>query len=274
MGSNMYAFNDSIIGSSHIEVGKPCQDASISRYTKAYAIGVVADGHGGQSYIRSDVGSRKACEVTMNVMRELLYTTSYFRHVPSGAWQQQIAGSIISRWQDAISIHKDNNPLSEDEWGLLSDRDKIRYEQGQWQFMYGTTLIAIVRTRTAFLGIQIGDGKCVTFDRDNLCYQPIPWDDDCFLNHTTSLCDSDAICRFRFVFQTENLPIAAFIGTDGVDDSLGTDERLEDFYLRVWNLLQSDKKDAVHFIHDFLPEMSAKGSHDDISIAGIYYDNE
>jgi hypothetical protein len=103
----------------------------------------------------------------MNVMRELLYTTSYFRHAPSGAWQQQIAGSIISRWQDAISIHKDNNPLSEDEWGLLSDRDKIRYEQGQWQFMYGTTLIAIVRTRTAFLGIQVGDGKCVTFDRDN-----------------------------------------------------------------------------------------------------------
>ena len=56
--------------------------------------------------------------------------------------------------------------------------------------------------------------------------------------------------------------------------ALMTDERLEDFYLRVWNLLQTDKKDAVHFIHDFLPDMSAKGSHDDISIAGIYYDNE
>lgn len=274
MGSNMYAFNDSIIGSSHIEVVKPCQDASISRYTKAYAIGVVADGHGGQSYIRSDVGSQKACEVTMSVLREFLHATSYLRHVPSGAWQQQIAGSIISLWQDAISMHKDNNPLSEDEWGLLSDKDKVRYEQGQWQFIYGTTLIAIVRTRTAFLGIQIGDGKCVTINSNNLCLQPIPWDDDCFLNHTTSLCDSNAINKFRFVFQTDNLPVAVFIGTDGVDDSLGSDERLENFYLSVWKLLQSDKKDAIHFIHDFLPEMSAKGSHDDISIAGIYYGND
>lgn len=233
MGSNMYAFNDSIIGSSHIEVGKPCQDASISRYTKAYAIGVVADGHGGQSYIRSDVGSQKACEVTMSVLREFLHATSCLRHVPSGAWQQQIAGSIISRWQDAISMHKNNNPFSKDELGFLSDKDKMRYEQGQWQFMYGTTLIAIIRTRTAFLGIQIGDGKCVTIDSNNQCLQPIPWDEDCFLNHTTSLCDSNAINKFRFVFQTDNLPIAAFIGTDGVDDSLGTDERLEDFYLNV-----------------------------------------
>lgn len=274
MGSNMYAFNDSIIGSSHIEVGKPCQDASISHFTKTYAIGVVADGHGGQSYIRSNVGSRKACEVAINVLRKFLHATSYMRHVPSRAWQQQIASSIISHWQDAISMHKDNNPLSNEERGLLSDKDKVRYEQGQWQFIYGTTLIAIVRTRTAFFGIQIGDGKCVTIDSNNQCLQPIPWDEDCFLNHTTSLCDSNAINKFRFVFQTDNLPVAAFIGTDGVDDSLGTDERLEDFYLRVWNLLQSDKKDAIHFIHDFLPEMSAKGSHDDISIAGIYYGND
>ncbi|MCR4665367.1 MAG: protein phosphatase 2C domain-containing protein, partial [Paludibacteraceae bacterium] len=193
--------------------------------------------------------------------------------VPSGAWQQQIAGSIISRWQDVISRHKDNHPITESEWALLTDKDKTRYEQGQWQFIYGTTLIAIVRTRTAFLGIQIGDGRCVTIGSDSQCRQPIPWDKDCFLNHTTSLCDSSAIRKFRFVFKTRNLPVAAFIGTDGVDDSLGTDERLEDFYLRIWGLLQTDKKNAVHIIHDFLPDMSAKGSRDDISIAGICYEN-
>ena len=274
MGSNMYAFHYTTIGSSHIATGKPCQDASISFYTKSYAIGIVADGHGGSSYVRSDVGAQKACEVSMRVLRELLHKTSDLRNVPSGEWQKQIASSIISQWQDAISEHRDNHPLSEEEWALLSDRAKNRYEQGLWQFLYGTTLIAIVRTRTAFFGIQIGDGKCVSFTRDCICSQPIPWDDDCFLNHTTSLCDDNAISRFRFVFQTDKLPVMVFIGTDGVDDSFGSDERLEEFYLKIWNLMQTNKGEAVRMMCDFLPELSAKGSHDDISIAGIYYDKK
>lgn len=274
MGSNMYAFNETKIGFSHIATHKPCQDASLSRYAKSYAIGIVADGHGGQSYFRSDVGAQKACEVAMSVLRELLHATSYLRILPSGDWQKQIASSIISRWQDAIAMHKDEHPITEDEWAILSDKDKNRYEHGKWQFIYGTTLIAIVRTKTAFLGLQIGDGKCVTIDSNNHCSQPIPWDDDCFLNRTTSLCDSDAINRFRFVFQTDNLPIVAFVGTDGLDDSLGTDEQLELFYRNSWKVMESDKKVYIRSLRDCLPRFSAEGSQDDISIAGVYYDDD
>ncbi|MFM7674647.1 MAG: protein phosphatase 2C domain-containing protein, partial [Synechococcus sp.] len=59
-------------GSSHRRRGTPCQDASIGVTLRA-ADGVpvtlmaVADGHGGQRYWLSDVGSRLACQVAIDL---------------------------------------------------------------------------------------------------------------------------------------------------------------------------------------------------------------
>ena len=265
----MYSFHVIERGSSHILTGKPCQDYAASQYTKDYAIGIVADGHGSNKHFRSERGSKFAVEVTMTILQEFLSSTRNMTLLPNGDWQKQIAASVISHWNDRIEVDKTTEPFTGEELQSLKDSERQQIEDGKWQSAYGTTLIAIVRTKECFFGLQIGDGKCVVADSNGNPSQPIPWDDKCFLNQTTSLCDSDAVNLFRFVYQTENLPIAAFVASDGVDDTYPMDERLYEFYRAVWKMFRDDPKGAKDDLQSFLPKMSEQGSHDDISIAGI-----
>ena len=52
-------------GASHEISGKVCQDYCQAEVTDSYTIGVVSDGHGGDRYFRSDVGSKSAVEATL-----------------------------------------------------------------------------------------------------------------------------------------------------------------------------------------------------------------
>lgn len=265
----MYAFHAITRGSLHILTNKPCQDYAASCYSKDYAIGIVADGHGNDRYFRSERGARFAVDVTISILQELLSSTKNMKQLPKGDWQKQIAASIISRWNDCIEQDQAEEVFTDDELNTLKESDKNEIELGNWQFVYGTTLIAVVLTKGCFFGLQIGDGKCVAIDTTGKPQQPIPWDNRCFLNQTTSLCDNDAISLFRFAYTTKNLPVAVFTASDGVDDTYTTDERLYAFYQALWKMLRDNPDKAVADVHDFLPKMSEQGSHDDISIAGV-----
>lgn len=265
----MYSFHVIERGSSHILANKPCQDYAASYHAKTYSIGIIADGHGSDRYFRSERGAKYAVETTMVVLKEFLSNTRNMSCLPNGDWQKQIASSIITRWNDKIEQDKTNEPFTNEELALLIDSERQQIVTDRWQSVYGTTLIAIVRTHNSFLGLQIGDGKCVTIDAEGQPQQPIPWDDRCYLNQTTSLCDSNAISLFRFVYLTENLPVASFVASDGVDDTYTTDERLYAFYQALWKMLQDNPDAAVADVQSFLPKMSEQGSHDDISIAGV-----
>lgn len=91
----------------------------------------------------------------------------------------------------------------------------------------------------------------------------------CFLNATTSICDSDALNRFRSFF-SEKLPVAVFVGSDGIDDCFSTEEQLNNLYKTVlYSFASSDFDSAVTDLSDYLPRLSAKGSGDDVSIAAV-----
>ena len=62
-------FHKSVKGASHIASGKPCQDYSLSYNENGLQIVVVCDGHGGNTYFRSDVGSKLAAEVTVELLK-------------------------------------------------------------------------------------------------------------------------------------------------------------------------------------------------------------
>lgn len=67
--ASVKVFNKSVIGASHIANGKPCQDYSLSYSDRYLQIAVVCDGHGGNTYFRSDVGSKLAAEITVNYLK-------------------------------------------------------------------------------------------------------------------------------------------------------------------------------------------------------------
>jgi hypothetical protein len=274
----------SVQGASHRKHNnKVCQDFGGHYRCDNFLVAVVCDGHGGDAYIRSDRGSRFGVEVTIDSVKEFMKNKKEFltklldsdnkNKTTEEEVIKQLIGNIISRWSDAVSQDWKQNPFAEEEMNELSDKYKARYlsddENGKFS-AYGATLIAIVYAPEFWFGIRIGDGRCVSISADGSICDPIPWDEKCFLNKTTSLCDEKAFENFRYCFHTDNFPVAIYVGTDGIDDSFGTDERLFDFYKRLTETFyQSGFEGGKQELKDYLPKLTERGSGDDVSISGI-----
>ncbi len=280
MNKKYKVFDVRCIGASHLKSGKPCQDYAASYSTDKYSMIVVCDGHGGDRYIRSDIGAKLAAEVCVDAVKSLFGGRSSRKNRPSVKFLQQgndvsllkqLASYIIFKWRDAIETDWRNRPFAEEETVSLSDKDRKRLsDENGWVSAYGTTLLAVVMTRDYWFGLHIGDGKCVSVSPSGEYSQPIPWDPKCFLNVTTSLCDEKALENFRFFFQKGELPKTVFIASDGVDDTFGSDQALHGFYKSVIELFeQKPFEEAKTELETYLPKLSAQGSQDDISIAGI-----
>lgn len=266
---NYKAFAISAQGESHIRRGKECQDASFSFFNDDTAIIVVCDGHGGDDYVRSADGSVFACETAVENIRFFLANADREKlKKNTDTVLANLEASIISDWNERIQAHFAENPFTEKEIELLSERAVNRYiKQKRIESAYGTTLLAAAVTKDFWFAIQIGDGKCVVADADGNFEQPVPWNDKCFLNTTTSMCDSEAIINFRHYY-SEKLPAAVFLCSDGVYDSFSNEEKLNGFYKTVvQSFSSSDIDDAVGELREYLPRLSAKGSGDDVSVA-------
>ena len=134
---------------------------------------------------------------------------------------------------------------------------------------YGATLIAVLEAPFGTLALRCGDGECIAIDAQGNFSRPIPWNDKCDVNVTTSLCDTDAIEEFRWVWLDE--PMAAiWIGTDGVDNSYPRPEDLDEFYAnlstRVW---EQGCDHVIQDLQEFLPVLTQRCSQDDISVAAM-----
>jgi len=275
---SLFAFSCCRQGASHIKENKVCQDFAISNFAEKYAVAIVCDGHGGRSYFRSDIGSRFAAESAREsirtFMKEIINSGKLGEQVKADPdkYLKQLETNILYEWKRKIEDHFKNNPFREEELCELSDADRQKYEQKEPRYIkaYGTTMIAVVVYPGNFwFGLHIGDGKCVARFLDNHSEQPIPWDDKCFLNVTTSLCDDEALKEFRHCFHPDNFPVALFVGSDGIDDSFTNDDDLYDFYGEIVQTFKEKKRKAVEEIKAFLPELSKRGSQDDVSVAGI-----
>lgn len=271
---NVRAFNITAQGANHIKKNKICQDSSKSYDYDERVFAIVCDGHGGDDYVRSDIGSSEAASIAGSCIGEFIDTV--LKKYDIGYLQRHyeeilrvLSSSIISKWRSAVEGHCRSNPFTEEEMAKISDRARIKYSKGNIASAYGTTLIAVAFTEEYWFGIKIGDGKCVALSKDGEYYMPIPDDGICFLNSTTSICDKNAIDNFRYAFSTEK-PAAVFVGTDGIDDCFNKDEQLFNLYRTIlYSFATSNFDQAVIELSDYLPRLSAKGSGDDVSIAAI-----
>lgn len=266
---NAKSFHVSVQGASHIKKNKECQDASLSYYDEDCVIAIVCDGHGGDDYMRSAYGSQFGVKVAEENIK------NFIKNINADELRQnhrvlikQLEASIINDWNESIYAHFEQNPFTETELEVVSEKARKKYlDNNRIESAYGTTMIAVGMTKEFWIGLQIGDGKCVAVNPEGKFLQPIPWDNKCFLNATTSICDSHAIDNFRY-FYSEKLPIAVFVGTDGIDDCFKNDEQLNNLYKTVlYSFMTTDFDVAVNDLSEYLPRLSAKGSGDDVSVA-------
>lgn len=287
-------YNFSCQGESHKADDKPCQDASFSAvYDDGLAMAIVCDGHGGERYFRSDVGSRLAIEVIRDSVRTFVENVapSFFagklytaveavtseevvrKQTPIDVAFRQLFSSIIYQWNQKIAEHAANTPVSEWEHQHVAPKYINELQNSEtFEKIYGTTLMVYVQTPDYWFAFHLGDGKCISFQQEPFWHEPIPWDERCFLNKTTSLCDSDAINEFRYCYEGDgHFPMAVFLGSDGMDDSFGEDANLVNFYIQVVKMLVTEGREAtIKSIETDLPQLSKIGSKDDMSVAFIY----
>jgi serine/threonine protein phosphatase PrpC len=293
----MEHFHFSCQGESHKATNKVCQDYSYSNVCEnGMAIAVVCDGHGGQRYFRSDVGARIAGEVTVkNVtffvdnIEDSLFLSKPYTTATAIATQvsnsefnkenavdkafRQLFSSIIFDWTKKIKEHAESNPVTESEAINLKEEWVNDFAQGNsLEKVYGCTLMVFVSMPKYWFAFHIGDGKCYAFNDNARCYEPIPWDDRCFLNKTTSLCDAQAIDEFRYCYEGDgHFPMAVFLASDGIDDSFGVEENMINFYVQILKHIKSLSKEEVYNeVAITLPELSKIGSQDDMSVSVLY----
>lgn len=308
-------FNITKMGASHKERGKPCQDYSLSWESedKKCQVAIVCDGHGGDTYVRSEIGSKLAANIALDNIRSFISSTSakmflgknaavtarpeeddslfpktqihskkdlteieiqqqeqdkaFYAAVESVREQDclfnRLFASIYLQWLNAIQKDADDHPFTEEEKSHLKNAKIVK--------AYGSTLMAFVRTPLYWFAFHIGDGKLVVCDRNMTWREPVPWDCNCFLNVTTSLCNSNPIPLFRYAFSgVGDFPSAVILGSDGLDDSWGTMDLLQNFYSQTLSIFDKlGEEQAVKELAEYLPELSKKASKDDMSMAGI-----
>ena len=294
-------------GAKH-EAGVPCQDASAhSDILENAALAIVADGHGSSRCFRSDIGSEKAVDAAKRTIEHFISNASDDITDPDDfkAELNGVVRQIINKWFAAVMKDEEANPLQNDpRLAGVTDRHKDRYANDidYRCHAYGTTLMAAAIGRSFWFGFQIGDGKCVVLYEDGSWDTPIPWDDRCSFNTTTSICDDDSLSSFRYWFgigdgeggYTEygfgvegqdkeyppikkvSRPLAIFVASDGVEDSyprIDNDKYVINFYRnRIIGFVKNGFDAFMEEIDGFAKRFADRESTDDVSIAGIIGD--
>ena len=308
----MITFYEQATGFSHIASGKPCQDNGLSYKNNEVCIAIVCDGHGGESYVRSNKGSLIAAEVAKDRILDFIHNQKFdlllnkkgavtakplsnplkgkngerINFSSLSESQQELAlqnksyidesekhqevenvfrelfAVIVEDWRSRIDDDSKNNPFDK------SEKEKLGFMR--IEKAYGTTLMAAVRTRNYWFAFHIGDGKLLAFNNNMEWKEPVPWDCNCFLNTTTSLCDSDPIEEFRYAFDgTGEFPLAFVLGSDGIDNALNSQDSLYKFYSKMLCVFEQYKQEAIKHLKAHLSVLSEKGNHDDMSVAAI-----
>lgn len=115
------AFAISKVGASHLPKGVPCQDYSLMVNDEGVQMIVVCDGHGSKTYVRSDVGSRLAAEITKEALLELVNETS-----PKLFLNKK--GAVTSRpeWDDSLWGTKPEKPIE-----AMTEEEYMNHKQNQ-----------------------------------------------------------------------------------------------------------------------------------------------
>lgn len=141
------------------------------------------------------------------------------------------------------------------------------YKSGQRiEKAYGCTLILAMSTANYWLSIQIGDGKSIAAYRDGVFVEPVPADENCLGNRSTSLCNSNAKESFRHYYSKVK-PIAVFVSSDGVEESFDQAGLYNFFYSVAYWLKEEGFDTAKAKVEGLLPQISEGGSGDDVSVA-------
>ena len=271
----------SVRGAAHVRADLPNQDAL--RWLPGTGAGLpvivaVADGHGSAKCFRSDRGARLAVLTATDVLAEFVAgqaeapTLTAVKRLAEETLPQQ----MVRRWQAAVEADLEHDPVTEDEWARLAEREgeaTVHKVAEKPLLVYGATLLAALVTQEYLLFLQLGDGDILTVSNELEVQRPLPGDRRLFANETTSLSGKQAWRDFRVAFQALSGPPPALVllTTDGYPNSFRDDPGFLQVGADLVQLIRADGLDLVRANLDtWLSEASAAGSGDDITVALVW----
>jgi hypothetical protein len=268
MGSSLdgwEAFGSSVRGVLHTRSGQPNQD-SLQVWTDlaiGHAVVAVADGHGGASHPRSDVGARLATETAVATLRACLSSGS----LPAASAQKALVEAIGAHWQRAVAAHFLQTPLTGERRGLESGLERGRDPA----IAYGTTMLAAAATPGWVLLLQLGDGDILTVSEQGDTRRPLPDDPRLVGGQTLSLCQPAAWREARTIaLEDDEMPVLVLLSSDGYANSFQTDADFLAIGADYLSLLRTGVSNLRDRLPRILGDASADGSGDDITLGLLH----
>lgn len=259
--------NITIRGYSHILNNKECQDNSVSWDGGNYCAVIVCDGHGGEKYIRSQLGSDFACQAGQSCIKKFMKAPDF-----SEKGLRQLELSIIQTWNEGVRIDCEKYPLQDDAlWESLSNEDKQSLIKSPTK-AYGSTFIAAIYQDDLCAILKLGDGNANILFSDGTIEMPQELSDEQLQFYlTTSLCSSRADLDFKHCVKfgmLEKQIAGVVLSTDGIINCYLSEQAYFDFIKNVEGGYLDDPKEKAHAeLEECLHILSEKGSGDDLSIA-------
>lgn len=283
---------DTVRGTSHTVEHISNQDSIYWIHSIQKDVGIlsVADGHGSDTYFRSEIGSKIAAKIATRTMFRF-FTKYHSSSTDFSGVRDIIRFSIpkllVKNWNDEVRYHVTKNPFTNDEVSKFLNiggpygKNKLDTHP---QIAYGSTLLTAVVTKEYVLLFQLGDGNILVVDEFRNVILPFEKniencdEENCIvpINHTNSLCMNSSWLKFNVgIYSSYDLkPNLILLATDGYYNSfkeetgfrkIGTD------YLDIMNNYGPEyMRSRLQFL---LKETSQRGSGDDITLGYLFKAN-
>ena len=262
-----YVLNRTCIGYSHLKNKKPCQDFSSSYQDNERIIITCCDGHGGNQYVRSRIGSRLAGESVNSVFKSL---NSYFFQEEDKVLEDKIRLLILCEYNKLVEREIAARPIRKRELVNLTEEevDAIRFNPAK---AYGTTLSGAIIYKKKLVIVSIGDTEALGIKKGELI-KIFDNSDDPAGNVTYSMCQEDAYKYLRVKIMDENDLDAILLCTDGLSSPYQNYRNFNNSFIKpmMFNLL---KTKSMSEISSLVEDIGLhRGVGDDVSLAFIIND--
>jgi serine/threonine protein phosphatase PrpC len=251
----------------------------------------VSDGHGGNKYIRSNIGSKIAVTHVANYLWKNTKNplSKKMRKDELADAIRHIKTRVLVLWQEGVDNHFKLTPFKEEEVAFLKehcpqkDYDAVLsddpLERGH-RLAYGCTFLCAIAYDDLILILQLGDGDILGLYPKDDVRELIKSDSRNIGNETLSLCSLRDVSDITHeVLIGEEIPQLITLTTDGVknsyDDQTSDIEAFYNIPVVIKNeLLKNDLQadGVITPIEKWLDKVTTDGAGDDVTIGVLFRD--
>ena len=255
-------FSKSAKGFSHEKDGKRCQDFSACYHDEERTIVVCCDGHGGEPYVRSHLGSKFATRAVINAFLQL-DKKSFYKCTRSEI-EEKLKLAVLCEWNSMVEKDLEQKHICKKEVAHLNEKQIFGIIKNPAK-LYGTTHNAAMFFGTKVIFMSLGDGGVFALSKGEVI--PVFQDDDePVANVTYSLCQEDAYKHLNVAIFDSSSIDGVVTCTDGLINPYQNMQNFKKSFVcpAIWALKQNDSD----LLDDFVDKLATQiGYGDDVSLA-------